>query len=231
MSPDRYFVKTTDPDIEVYGDHPTRVELLYNAARLKQSFNHPILPTLHRIVESAHGPMLVYDWIDGELLGGGRDDPQSAHQRFRRLPIDEILLVLDAIYELHVQLVQSGWIAGDFYDCCPIYDFARKVVHIVDLDMYHQGPFTNEMGRMFGSKRFMAPEELELGAQIDERTTLFTVGRTAAVFLSDNSLEREPFRGSDALYEVILRACRENRDERYLSMHAFYTAWQEARNN
>jgi serine/threonine-protein kinase len=75
-------------------------------------------------------------------------------------------------------------------------------VHIVDLDMYHQGPFTNEMGRMFGSKRFMAPEELELGAQIDERTTLFTMGRTAAVFLSDNSLEREPFRGSDALYEV-----------------------------
>lgn len=67
-------------------------------------------------------------------------------------------------------------------------------------------------------------------APIDERTTLFAMGRTAAVFLSDNSLEREPFRGSDALYEIITRACREDRDERYPSIHDFYTEWQEARN-
>lgn len=228
----RLFVKTTDPEIEVYGDHPTRVGLLYNAARLKKSCDHPILPALHRVIESAHGPMLVYDWVDGELLGGGsgkRDDPQSAHQRFRRLPVDEILAVLDAIYELHVQLVASGWIAVDFYDGCPIYDFDNKTVHIIDLDMYHRGPFTNQMGRMFGSTRFMAPEEFALGATIDERTTLFTLGRTAVIFLSDTSLERAPFRGDDALYEVVLRACREKPDERYPSMNEFYTAWREAR--
>lgn len=226
---ERFFVKTTDPEIEVYGDHAMRVALLYNAARLKKSCDHPTLPALHRVIESAHGPMLLYDWVDGELLHRERDNPQSAHERFRQLSADEILLVLDAVYELHEQLVKDGWIAVDFYDGCPIYDFQQQVVHIVDLDMYHRGPFANEMGRMFGSTRFMAPEELALGATIDERTTLFTMGRTAAIFLSDTSLDRAPFRGNDALYEVVLRACRENPDERYASMHDFYTAWQEAR--
>ena len=36
--------------------------------------------------------------------------------------------------------------------------------HVVDLDHYQLGAFSNEMGRMFGSSRFMAPEEFELPA-------------------------------------------------------------------
>ena len=68
---------------------------------------------------------------------------------------------------------------------------------------------------MFGSTRFMAPEEFELGATIDERTTVFTLGRTASVLLSDNSLDRKPFRGSDSQYEIMLQACRKNPDARF----------------
>lgn len=101
---------------------------------------------------------------------------------------------------------------------------------IVDLDLYHRGPFTNKMGHLFGSTRCMALEEFALGATIDERSTLFTMGCTAAVFLSDTSLQQPSFRGGDALYEVIVRACRENPHERYPSMNEFYAAWQEARN-
>ncbi len=33
------------------------------------------------------------------------------------------------------------------------------------------------MGRMFGSTRFMASEEFELGALIDEQTNVFVMGR------------------------------------------------------
>ena len=91
---------------------------------------------------------------------------------------------------MHDQLVSEGWIAVDFYDGCAIYNFDDQVVHIVDLDLYHRGPFTNRMGRLFGSTRSMAPEEFALGATIDERSTLFTMGRTAAIFLSDTSLQR-----------------------------------------
>jgi hypothetical protein len=34
-----------------------------------------------------------------------------------------------------------------------------------------------DMGRLFGSTRFMAPEEFELGVMIDQSTTVFTLGR------------------------------------------------------
>ena len=158
-----------------------------------------------------------------------RNDPQSTFQRFRRLPSHEIIRALDLVYELHHHLAELGWIAIDFYDGCLIYDFNYQELHIVDLDHYCEGPFINEMGRMFGSSRFMAPEEFERGARIDERTTVFTMGRTAAVLLSDGTLERCPFRGSDALYEVVCHACHADPRERYDSMAAFFAAWLDAR--
>ena len=135
---------------------------------------------------------------------------------------------MNFVYELHYQLAQLGWIAVDFYDGCMIYDFDHQDLHIVDLDNYCDAPFINEMGRMFGSSRFMAPEEFERGARIDGRTTVFTMGRTAAVLLSDGTLERSPFRGSDALYEVVRRACCKDPEKRYDSMTAFFAAWMDA---
>ncbi|MDE0299164.1 MAG: hypothetical protein OXN17_11060 [Candidatus Poribacteria bacterium] len=156
-----------------------------------------------------------------------RNQPGSTFQRFRGLPSEEILHVLDQIYELHHLLAQKGWIAVDFYDGCMIYDFRHQKFHIIDLDLYRDAPFVNEMGRLFGSIRFMAPEEFELGARIDERTNVFTMGRTAAVFLSDGTLDRDPFRGSDAQYEVIRRACLDDRSERFDSMEGFYRAWRQ----
>lgn len=234
---ERYFVKTagrTDAPLPSPGSlrHSERVSLLRNATLLRRSCGHHSMPILHRVIESPDGPLLVYQWVDGELVratGAARNDPQSAFQRFRRLPAPEIVRALDVVYELHHELARSRWIAVDFYDGCTIYDFERRQLHLVDLDHYRDTPFTNEMGRMFGSSRFMAPEEFELGATIDERTTVFTMGRTAAVLLSDGTLERLPFLGSDAQYEVILRACRDDRDQRFASMAAFYAAWQEAR--
>lgn len=99
----------------------------------------------------------------------------------------------------------------------------------MDLDTYHQGPFINEMGRLFGSSRFMAPEELQRGATIDQCTNVFTMGRTAALLLGDGTLDRAAFRGHDALYTVVQRACQEERANRFATMTAFYTDWRSAR--
>ena len=104
-----------------------------------------------------------------------------------------------------------------------IYDFERHAVHLVDLDNYHLGPFVNEMGRMFGSTRFMAPEEFARGARIDESTTVFTMGRAAAVFFEPTGIRRRGVR------EVVERACREDPAERYPTMAAFREAWMRAR--
>ncbi len=231
---ERYFVKTAGyPDNpDPYLSHAERVSMLRNAVHLRQGCGYHTLPTLHQVVESPTGPLLVYEWVNGELVrtdAATRDHPQSTFQRFRRLPSEEILDVLDQVYELHYQLARKGWIAVDFYDGCMIYDFNQQELHVIDLDLYRNAPFVNEMGRMFGSTRFMAPEEFELGARIDERTNVFTMGRTAAVFLSDGTLDREPFRGSDAQYEVVRRACRDDRNERFDSMGEFYRAWGQAR--
>lgn len=217
----RYFVKTAgdpDDDDSAHLSHAERVGLLRNAAELARSVRHPALPKFHGVVESPRAPMLVYEWADGHLV-------RSALARVRALPLSEIARLLDAVFDLHAALAERGWVACDFYDGAMIYDFQRRRVRAVDLDCYRRGAFVNEMGRMFGSSRFMAPEEFELGAAIDERTTVFTLGRTAAVLLSDGSLNRAPFRGSDAQYEATLTACRQSPDERFQTVAQFRAAW------
>jgi serine/threonine-protein kinase len=227
----RWFVKTAgDPaGQDFFLAHPQRVELLTNAVRLARDFAHPALPALQAVGESAWGPMLIYDWTAGELLhepSARRDDAASAHQRFRRLPAGEIAAAIDTAIEVHVRLCARGWVACDFYDGAMMYDFGQRRLALIDLDTYHRGPFTNEMGRMFGSTRFMAPEEFEKGARIDERTTVFTLGRTASVFLGDGSLERAAFRGTGAQQVAMRRACEPDRSRRFPSVAALADAWR-----
>ncbi|HEY3798419.1 MAG TPA: hypothetical protein VGL58_08700 [Caulobacteraceae bacterium] len=226
----RWFVKTAgDPRAKAFLDHAARIGLLENAERLAASLAHPALPALHDVLPSVWGPMLVYDWVPGELLGGKpehRADPASAHQRFRRLPAAELTAAFDVMLDVHVQLEAQNWVACDLYDGALIYDFERRELHLVDLDTYHQGPFVNEMGRMFGSTRFMAPEEFEKGAAIDWRTTVFTLGRHIAVFVSDGTLERAPFRGSDAQHAAVLRACQPAPGDRFPTVADFAATWR-----
>ncbi|RKU07060.1 hypothetical protein C6502_17435 [Candidatus Poribacteria bacterium] len=146
IAQERYFVKTAGPpsDPNPFLNHAERVSLLRNAVQLRRSCNHCTLPPLHQVIESPTGPLLVYQWLDGELIrveAAMRNDPGSTFQRFRRLPSHEIIRALDLVYELHHQLAQLGWIAVDFYDGCLIYDFDRQKLHIVDLDHYCKAPF------------------------------------------------------------------------------------------
>ena len=225
----RWFVKTAgDPAASAFLPHPARVALLENAARLARSFAHPALPTLRAIAESAWGPMLIRDWADGELIRAPaerRDDPESAFQRFRALPPQEIAAAIGVILHVHAGLCARGWVACDFYDGVLVYDFAARRPSLIDLDSYHQGPFVNDMGRMFGSTRFMAPEEFELGAAIDERTTVFTLGRTISVFLGDGALGRASFRGTEAQHRAMLSACRPDPAERLQTVAELARAW------
>ncbi len=91
IAAEHYFVKTAGrpDDPRPVLKHAARVALLRNAVRLAEGCRHPTLPRLHRVIESPAGPLLVYEWLDGELLGvprAWRDEPESAFQRFRSLP-------------------------------------------------------------------------------------------------------------------------------------------------
>jgi serine/threonine protein kinase, bacterial len=230
---ERFFVKTAGrpDDQRPFLGHAARVGLLRDAARFHAAVSHPAVPPLLHTIESPEGPLLVFRWAEGELLGvrsDRRGDPDSPYQRFRSLPAEVIRRCLDTLYELHAQLGRAGWVASDFYDGCMIYDFSTGSLAVVDLDNYRQGPFRNEMGRMFGSTRFMAPEEFELGAQIDQRTSVFTMGRAALVFLSDGSLDPAPFRGPRALFDVVARACEPEPARRFETLDDFHRAWEGA---
>jgi serine/threonine-protein kinase len=229
----RWFVKTAgDPaDPAPFLPHTARVQRLLNARRLAASVSHPALPRLRGVSQSAWGPMLVYDWVDGELVGvpaARRLDPDSAFQRFRRLPQDDLIAAIDTILDAHLALCGAGWVACDVYDGSIIHDFAGRRTWLIDLDSYHPGPFTNDMGRLFGSTRFMAPEEFERGARIDERTTVFNLGRMIAVFLGDGDLQPDGFRGGEGQYRAVLTACRPDPADRYPDVAALVTAWRDA---
>lgn len=231
---ERLFVKTPgDPeDQRPHLDHDQRVALLHNAAELARSCRHPAMPVLRTVLGSPIGPLLVYDWVEGDLLSGSREqrqDPKSPHWHFRHLPVPEILRALDTVYDLHRDLAEAGWVAEDFYDGCLIYDFVLGRMSVIDLDHYHRGPFVNDRGRLFGSTRFMAPEELERGATIDERTTVFNLGRLADELLGDGTLAGAAFRGTPAQHAAVTTACQPDPERRFATVATFYDAWRAGR--
>ena len=207
----RYFVKTAgEPGSSGLPlRHAERVALLANAQRLACDVCHPVLTRFVGSCRSAWGPMLFYAFASGEHLHERRErreDPATAWQRFLHLPFYERIAVVRTLLDLHVALAAKGWVVGDFYDGCLIYDFATKRIAVFDLDNYRKGAYENTMGRMFGSTRFMAPEEFEKGCVIDERTTVFAMGRTMSILLG------EPAR---AVADV---ACAEDPEDRHATV-------------
>ena len=234
----RLFVKTagtTGPPVPgapvPYFDHAGRVCLLRNAVDLARSSDHPALPDLLNVIESPVGPALVYEAARGELVGvpsEERGDPASPDQRFAHLPASVMLGLLDTLIDAHVDLAAAGWVAGDLYDGCLIVDFETAELRLVDLDSYRRGPTTNDMGRMFGSTRFMAPEEHELGARIDERTTVFTLGRIVWHFATRLTEDPADFCGPAGLAGVVQKACQRSPADRYASVADLARAWRDS---
>ena len=71
----------------------------------------------------------------------------------------------------------------------------------------------------------MAPEEFTRGATIDQRTNVYTLGRTAAVLLSDGDLDSDAWRGSHAIREVLDRATSLRCEARFPTVIDFVGAW------
>ena len=85
------------------------------------------------------------------------------------------------------------------------------------------------MGRLWGSSRFMSPEEFTLGAEIDEITNVYAMGATAfALFTnSDRSSEKWPF--DTKSYDVVKRAVSDDRSQRQQSIQQLLEEWRAAK--
>jgi serine/threonine protein kinase len=200
--------------------------------------NHPAIIPLVGWFRTSTGLAIVHEYRDGQVLNdprapGGRvrQHPDSTYARFRHLPIAEIVSALDTVLDAHVAAENAGFVAVDFYDGAIIYDFEHHQLHLCDLDSYRPGPYVLERDRQYGSTRFMPPEEFQRGATIDTRTTVYTLGRAAFVFLSAGQ-SGEPdaslWCATPALYEVARTATALDPTQRYPSVAKLHRDWRAA---
>lgn len=223
VNSERWFVK--------YSNRPQAITWLKQAVRFHAAVQHKALPQLHNAFTTSEGFALVYDWVDGESLRPERElNPGEMYprDRFCALPASEIVAALNVIYDVHIVIEKRGFIAEDFYDGCIIYNFEKKRIHLYDFDHYHPAPFINDRGRLYGSLRFMAPEEFQKGERIDERTNVFMLGRTAFVLLANSSDSRDDWKGNEAMWEVAKKATNTDRRLRHQSVQEFVSAWHAA---
>lgn len=69
------------------------------------------------------------------------------------------------VYEsIRAALAAKGYVTIDFYDGSIMYDFEYARTVICDIDFYVKSPYINNMGRLWGSSRFMSLEEFQVAA-------------------------------------------------------------------
>ncbi|HEY3265458.1 MAG TPA: serine/threonine protein kinase [Armatimonadota bacterium] len=235
---EKLFVKYAGARTTQYGGDPADAVVRLKAAiPAYAALEHPALVRLRDHFAVGDGYAAVFDWFPGECLhehwAFTREEkytnPRSPSCRFQQLPLPRRMETLHAIFAFHEHVAHQGYVAIDFYDGSIMYDFAHLSSMICDIDMYAPLPYTNGMGRMWGSSRFMSPEECELGAEIDEITNVYTMGATAFGLLGgDRNRTLEGWSGNRAQYEVAWKAVSADRRVRYPSLSAFRLAWSAA---
>lgn len=234
----RWFIKYAGaPTVNYEGDPSDAIARLQQAMPVYEAIQHP---SLIRLID--HGPYgdgyaAIFAWAEGECLHAHWNfaqhpkytDPLSPNYRFRRLPLRDKLVCFRAVLDLHTLVARKGYVAIDFYDGSIMYDFTAHGTTVCDIDFYQKAPCLNTMGRLWGSKRFMAPEEFQLGAVIDEVTNVYTMGATAFELLGDNGQRTlDGWQAGAGLFAVARRATNADRRERYPSIAALSDAWEEA---
>lgn len=198
------------------------MERLRGNVPIYRDLRHPALCNLLEAREIPQGFLLVFEWFDGLCMG--RQYGQT--ERFLALPVAQKLSIYRTILDFHLHVAAVGYVPIDFYDGAILYNFATGETRLCDIEFYHKGPLVNTMGRMWGSGRYMSPEEFELGAVIDEISGVFCMGATAFQLLG-GGVERDEYlwEGAAAQYAAAKRATDPDRNRRFLSIQAYVEAF------
>ncbi|MCY9656633.1 serine/threonine protein kinase [Paenibacillus chondroitinus] len=219
------------------GDPQDAIHQLKSAIPLYLELSHPSLIKLVDHFEVSSGYAAVFEWFDGETLHphwsfpppAKYNDPRSPFYRFKNLSVAQRLDALERIFSFHAYIEKNSFVAIDFYDGSLLYNFTKNEMKICDIDFYQRRPFFNTMGRLWGSSRFMSPEEVTLGAEIDGCTNVFNMGATAFALLGgERDRSFELWEAGDELYQIALKAVEPSRENRYESVSAFKLAWDSA---
>ncbi|PEY38369.1 serine/threonine protein kinase [Bacillus cereus] len=234
------FVKFAGAKTMEYTGEPTdAVSRLKEAISLYEELKHNHLIELINHYEVENGYAAIFNWFSGECLHSHwsfpppakYNNPTSPFYRYKQLSIEERLISLDHIFSFHVHVEGKNYVAIDFYDGSILYDFETNTIKICDIDLYKKKPYINTMGRLWGSSRFMSPEEFELGAVIDGKTNVFNMGAIAFALLGgERNRSFTKWEAGKELYDIVSRAVEKNRNQRYASVKEFYLEWESARN-
>ena len=204
------------------------IQRIKSTVPIYQDLAHPVLTRLITAEEIGGGFAMIFDWTDAECMG--KQYPQS-REKFMQMPLDTRLRVFDEILEFHAHVAKQGYVAIDFYDGCIMYDFNIDRTILCDIEFYAKTPYHNPIGRMWGSSRFMSPEEFELGAVIDEITNVYTMGATAFAFFGDErDRSIEKWKLNNELFDVAKKAVSDERSKRQQSIEQFIEEWKAAEN-
>jgi serine/threonine-protein kinase len=214
----RLFVKTA---VSAGGRDSLRRAMAFHRSVRHSAIVHPI-----NVTDTDDETSVTYPWCPGNVLNhatmAGSD--RSALGWFRRLDVDIVRGAIDTILAAHLTVAATGFVSVDLYDGCFLYDFEGHEMRLIDLDEYRPGSFTVDVDRLPGSRRYMAPEEFRRGSTIDERTTVFHLGRTIAELLDSEHGSR-----CSASQHRVERAATEDAPRaRFQTVGALVDAWRAA---
>ena len=195
--------------------------------------------------------VVIYEFAEGECLFDHWNFEKYKNEniidtpsyRFKKLPLEKRLNVIEKLFNFFEHVIESNYVAVDFYDSSIIYDFKNDIVTFCDIDLFRKIPTKNDLGKdYFGTKRLKAPEENELDAIIDEKTNEFTLGAIIFDMLSEvkNNEERyklgmfipnsiDDFELSNEAYNVLLKATSYDRNERYNTIREFHNEFNKVK--
>lgn len=200
------------------------IQRLQSTVSVYEDLRHPSLIDMVQHKEIPGGYLTVFEWFEGECMGR----QYQSFDKFISLPLEEKLGIYKDILLFHIHVHQRGYIAIDFYDGSIMYDFANQRTRICDVEFYRKKPVINTMGRMWGSSRYMSPEEFQRGAEIDERSNVFVMG-AAAFQLFGGGMDRsyEQWQASEKQYLAALQAVSADKNDRYQTIDEYYEAWNK----
>ena len=221
----RYFLKLAGARTVRYPGEPTdAVRWLERSAQVYRDLAHPVLLPLLWAGPVAGGYAVLSPWT--EALCMGKQYP--TRERFLALPLERRLGIFREVLEFHTHAAKRGYVSVDFYDGCVLYEEDTGRTLLCDVDAYHRTPFFNPVGRMWGSSRFMAPEEYQKGAPVDERTMVYTMGSFAFELFSPEGRELSLWPLSPAAWKCAGKAASSQRENRYPTLRSLEEAWDRA---
>lgn len=249
----KYFCKIAGVNtIEAEVTPDESVKALQKAIQIYKDLSHPNLIKLYEHYPYDKFYVAVFEWVNGDCLFDHwnfdkyASDPTlvSPKNRFLALPTAKKLKTVDVLFSFLSNVSHRGYVAVDFYDGSMMYDFGSDNTFLCDIDFFQKAPITNTLGAdWYGTKRLKAPEEYLLGAKIDEKTNVFTLGALLFEFFggfSEEDIQRRyaenRFIPCDILkwqlnkrsYETALKAVSPNHLDRYSSIDEFWRAWNAA---